>query len=84
MDIATLTQIVQAGGTAILLVILYFLWQEFREQNKFIRDMLTQAQAERKVLAEQMGMTTQELSAQAAIVRRKMEAEKNLHANQPN
>lgn len=33
MDISVITQIAQLGATGILLVILYFLWGEFKEQK---------------------------------------------------
>lgn len=72
-SIGLLTQLAQLGATAILLVILYFLWQEFKEQNKFIREQLMQSEAERKVLAAQIGMSTQQLKFEAQEVRRRME-----------
>lgn len=73
MSIELLTQVAQLGATGILLVILFFLWQEFREQNKFIRDQLLQLEAERVVLARQIGMTTQQLTSEAQVVRRAMD-----------
>lgn len=78
-SISLVTQIAQLGATAILLIILWFLWQEYREQNKFIRDQLVQSQAERKVLAERVGMTTQQLDAEAQVVRRRMEEQARLN-----
>lgn len=74
-----ITQIAQLGTNGVLLVILYFLWQEYRTQNQFIRDQLVQSEAERKVLASAIGMTTQQLQIQAQAVR-----QRNLHSDQPN
>lgn len=75
-SIGLLTQLAQLGATGILLVILYFLWQEFKEQNKFIREQLIQSEAERKVMAQHIGLSTQSLKAEAAQVRREMEQAK--------
>lgn len=84
MDVQAITQVLQTGMSGVLLVILFRLWGAFDEQNKFIRDQLLQSQAERKVIATAVGMTTQDLSAQAAVVRRQMQAAPNLHNEQPN
>jgi hypothetical protein len=57
MDAPTLNNILDIvqGGTAVVLsVILYLLWQEFKAQNAFIRDMLTKAELDRKTIAAQL------------------------------
>jgi len=72
-SLSNLVDVAQLGSTVILLVILFFLWQEFKEQNKFIRDQLTQADAERRALAEAMGMSSQQLQYSAELVKRRME-----------
>lgn len=69
--LSNLVDVAQLGSTVILLVILFFLWQEFKEQNKFIRDQLTQADAERRALAEAIGMNTQQLHFSAEQVKRR-------------
>jgi len=69
LDANTLQLVAQGGSTVILLVVLWFLWQEYRTQAAYIRERLDQSDAERKVLAQQLGLTTQELRTQAAAVR---------------
>lgn len=69
MDANTLQLVAQGGSTVILLVVLWFLWQEYRTQAAYIRERLDQSDAERKVLAQQLGLTTQDLRVQAAKVR---------------
>lgn len=64
MDIAIVTQLAQLGATAILLVILFFLWQEFKQQNQFIRDLLTKSDAERQVIAKNLGIDPADFDAQ--------------------
>lgn len=71
MDANTLQLVAQGGSTVILLVVLWFLWQEYRTQAAYIRERLDQSDAERKVLAQQLGLTTQDLRVQAAAVRSK-------------
>lgn len=77
MDIAIVTQLAQLGATGILLVILFFLWQEFKKQNEFIRDLLTKSEAERVVVAERMGMTPSEFNARVEAVRREQRTNRN-------
>lgn len=72
MDIAILTQIAQLGATAILLVILFFLWQEFKQQNQFIRDLITKSEAERVIVAQKLGMTQKEFDDETARIRFQM------------
>lgn len=76
MTIELLTQISQLGATGFLAVVLYFLWQEFKEQNKFIREQLLESQAEREVIAKNIGMTTQELKHETMVVRARMDTER--------
>jgi len=64
-----LTKVADLGVSGILLVILFNLWREYQATNKFIRDILLQAQAERAVLAEQLGLRPDELKEQAAAKR---------------
>lgn len=73
MDVTQLTAILdiaQAGGTAILLALLYTLWKAYEKQNEFIREMLLQSQAERQVIANRLGMSGGELQSKAEAVRR--------------
>lgn len=72
MDISTLTGIAQLGASGVLLFILAKLWEAYERQNAFIRDLLLQGQAERAVIAERLGMTAEELHAEAAVKRAEM------------
>ncbi len=71
MDANTIQLVSQLGSTGIVLVILYFLWQEYRVQAAYIRERLDQSDAERKVIAQELGLTTQQLRVQAAAIRRR-------------
>lgn len=50
-----ITKLAQLGMSGVLLVLLNKLWGAFDEQNKFIRDMLTQAQKDREAIAGAVG-----------------------------
>lgn len=61
MDIDGLLKVAQVGGMGVMLFLLANLWSEFKEQNKFIREMLLKLQEndekaakERKKLARAM------------------------------
>jgi len=69
MDANTIQLVSQLGSTGIVLVILYFLWQEYRVQAAYIRERLDQSDAERKVIAQELGLSTQQLKIQAAQFR---------------
>jgi len=69
MDANTIQLVSQLGSTGIVLVILYFLWQEYRVQAAYIRERLDQSDAERKVIAQELGLSTQQLRIQAAQIR---------------
>jgi len=63
--------IAQLGSTGIVLVILFALWNEYKLQAAYIRERLDQSDAERKVMAKELGLSTQDLSAQAAEIRQR-------------
>lgn len=69
MDANTLQLVAQGGSTVILLVVLWFLWQEYKTQAAYIRERLDQSDAERKAITDRIGMSTQELKTEAAAVR---------------
>lgn len=62
--------IAQLGSTGIVLVILFALWNEYKAQAAYIRERLDQSDAERKVIAKELGMSTQMLTEQAAQIRK--------------
>lgn len=64
-----ITRLAELGTSAILVTILFMLWKEFREQGKFIRELLLQAEAERKVLAIHAGLDTITLKGEAQAIR---------------
>lgn len=71
MESGTLITLVANGGsTAILLYILSRLWGEYRAQARYVRKKLDQADDERKVIIDHLGLTTQDLKAGVNRVRR--------------
>jgi hypothetical protein len=80
-SIEVLARILDLGATGILAAILWTLWKEFREQNRFIREMLLEGEAERRALAERLGMTTLDLKAEAQIVRQRWAYERANRGN---
>lgn len=70
-----LARIAELGLSATLLIILFVLWREFREQNKFIRDIFLQGEAERRAMAERLGMDTITLKAEAQAIRERWSRE---------
>ena len=68
-ELDAITRLAELGMTAILLAILFALWKEFRDQGKFIRELLLQAEAERKVLALHAGLDTVTLNGEAQAIR---------------
>lgn len=69
MDANVIQLVAQGGSTVILLVVLWFLWQEYKTQAAYIRERLDQSDAERKVMAHELGLTTQDLRVQSAKYR---------------
>lgn len=68
-ELEVIARIAELGMNAVLLVILFTLWKDYREQNKFIRDQLLEADAERRVLASRMGIDTVTFKAEAQAIR---------------
>jgi hypothetical protein len=68
MDANALQLVAQGGSTVILLVVLWFLWGEYKTQSAYIRDRLDKSDAERKVLAQELGLTTQQLNLRAQAI----------------
>jgi hypothetical protein len=58
--------IAQLGSTGIVLVILGALWTEYKAQAAYIRERLDQSDAERKVIAKELGLSSQQLQALSA------------------
>lgn len=56
MDLELLKLLAQIGIDGILLFLLAQLWTAFQEQNKFIREELVEAKAEREVLLRALGL----------------------------
>ncbi len=67
----TIQLIAQLGSTGIVLVILFALWNEYKAQAAYIRERLDQSDAERKVMAQELGLSAQQLKAQAQTIREK-------------
>lgn len=67
-EIDILARLLDLGATGILAAVLWALWREYKEQNLFIRDLIEQAAAERRALAERLGMTDVEVKAEAHLV----------------
>jgi len=63
--------IAQLGSTGIVLVILLALWNEYKEQAKYIRERLDQSDAERQVIAKELGLSTQQMKLQTALIRKR-------------
>ena len=70
-----LTRILELGISGILTAVLWTLWHEFKEQNKFIRETLIQGSAERKLLSRAMGIDTITLKEESDRIRAEMAAE---------
>jgi len=73
--------IAQLGSTGIVLVILFALWNEYKAQAAYIRERLDQSDAERKVMAQALGLSTQDLTKQANLIRlnRVIESQEETH-----
>lgn len=72
----TIKDILDLGTTGILAVGVWALWTRLSSVTDRVFNMLEQGQAERQVIARQNGLSTQDLRAEAAKVRKRMEAEK--------
>lgn len=67
----TLKDVLDAGSTGILAAGVWMLWMRLNTVTDRMFNYLEQGAAERQVLAQQVGLTTGDLSAAAAEVRRK-------------
>lgn len=72
-EIDIITRVADLGSTALLAVILFFLWRDYRDQNAFIRDLLKDAEAERQALAAHVGIDIVQLKAEAVAYRARMD-----------
>lgn len=72
-QIDIIARVLDLGATGVLAAVLWQLWREFKEQNKFIRDLILQGEAERRVLARHAGLDTITLKAEAAAIRERMQ-----------
>jgi hypothetical protein len=52
-----IAKVLQLGMSGVLLALLNKLWGAFDEQNKFIRELLVQAQKDREAIANAVGIT---------------------------
>jgi hypothetical protein len=75
LETLTLKDLIDLGMSAILLVFCWLLWNRLNYVTDFLIKDRIEAQAERRVIAKNAGLTTQDLSREAKAVRQRYEHE---------
>lgn len=73
----TLKDILDLGTNGLLVVFLWLLWQRLNYVTDFLIKDRIEAQAERRAIARQAGLTTQDLRQEAKSIRQQLENEKS-------